>query len=134
MRFTGPIEDRLAIRELYGTYADSASGADCDAWLACWTDDCLWETSFGNFAGKDAMRAQNDLLWQAMDRMGFFNEIAGIEIDGDRASARCWCREIVMMKDGSVMRVVGRYDDELVREGGEWRFRRRSYTLHLRDS
>ncbi len=34
MAFTGPFEDRLAIRELYGRYADAACSGDGQAWFA----------------------------------------------------------------------------------------------------
>ena len=34
MGFTGPMEDRLAIRELYDAYADGANRMDRAAWLA----------------------------------------------------------------------------------------------------
>ena len=33
-----------------------------------------------------------------------------------------WC-------DGSIQKVVGRYEDELVRANGEWLFARRNYQL-----
>lgn len=61
--------------------------------------------------------------------MAFFTEVARIEIHGIRATARCYCREIMILKGGGMRKVVGRYDDDLVRNGSTWRFSRRRYHL-----
>ena len=52
--------------------------------------------------------------------------VGAIAVDGDRATARCYCREIMTLKGGGLWKVVGLYTDELVRDGwvvapGEWR-------------
>lgn len=39
MAFTGPMEDRLLIRELYDTYADAGSRGDREGWLGCFAED-----------------------------------------------------------------------------------------------
>lgn len=127
MAFTGPSEDRLAIRELYGTYSDAATRQDRDAYLACWHEDGVRADKRGEVAGKAAIAAQWDGLWQILEKMAFFAEVAAIEVEGDSAAARVFCREIIVLKDGAVWKIVGRYDDQLVRDGGGWRFRRRDY-------
>ena len=129
MPFTGPFEDRAAIRELYDSYADAAFRDDGQAWLACWAKDGLWSTAFGDSRGAEALTAQWDMIVAAFDAVGFFTQIGSIEVDGDRAQARCYCREILHLKNGQVMKVTGRYDDDLVREGGAWRFAKRNYTV-----
>ena len=93
MAFSGPLEDRLAIRDLMGAYADATFQQDVEAWLAC------------------------------------FTEVGAIEVEGAQATARAWCREILFLKGGGVRKVVGVYDDELVRQDGAWRFARRTYRL-----
>jgi uncharacterized protein (TIGR02246 family) len=129
MAFKGPIEDRLKIRELMGAYADAAMSKDLEAHLACWADDCVWLSLGQEFRGKAALRAQWPKTWADIRKMGFYNEIGAIEIDGDRATARCFVREVVFMADGGVRKLVARYDDELVRTDGEWLFARRAYNL-----
>ena len=37
MPFTGPAEDRLAIRELIESYADAVIRTDAEAWGATWS-------------------------------------------------------------------------------------------------
>ena len=66
-----------------------------------------------------------------MEKMAFFTEFGAIEVDGDHARARCYCREILLLKDGAVRKLVGAYEDELVRRGGDWLFASRRYTLFL---
>ncbi len=129
MAFTGPLEDRIAIRERMGTYADSAFQRDKQAWLANWSEDGVWKTHFAELKGKAALAEQWGKIWTHLDAMAFFTEVCRIEIDGDRAIARCYCREILALPGGAVRKVVGQYDDQLVKTGGEWLFSRRDYRL-----
>lgn len=129
MSFTGPIADRLAIRELYGTYSDTTSRADREGWLACWADDCRWVNRVFDLSGKAALSAQWDGFWQDYRAFAFYAEIGMIAADGERARSRATTQEIVWLKDGTIRKFAGRYEDELVREGGEWRFARRAFTL-----
>ena len=134
MAFTGPAKDRMAIRELYGTYADCAFRQDREGFLACWAADGTWSTPFGEVTGRAGLSAQWDTIWQTMAAMGFFTEIGSIAVTGDRATARAWCREILSLPDGNLRKIVGRYDDELRREGPGWRFVRRSYGVLIAEN
>lgn len=131
MTFSGPMEHRLAIRELYGAYADSAFRADRDAWLDCWADNCVWSTEFGEVSGKPSLDEQWDVIWQTFLSMGFFSEIGSIVVEGDRARGRAYCREILDLGEGRVRKLVGAYNDDLVREDGHWRFAKRVYTVMI---
>lgn len=131
MGFSGPLEDRLLIRERMNAYADAAFRADREAWLASWDEDCLWVALGQEHRGKPALRAQWDQLWAGLRKMTFFTEVGAIEAAGDRATARCYCREILVLADGGVRKMVGAYDDELVRRNGVWLFASRRYELFL---
>jgi len=133
MAFTGPLEDRIAIRELHETYADAAFRDDAAAWLDCWADDAIWITSFGEVRGKAALATQWEKVGATFAAIGFFPTVGAIEIDGDRALTRGYVREIATMHDGGFLKVVGRYDDEVVRENGAWRFARREYSVLMRE-
>ena len=50
---SGPVEDRLAIRELVESYNDAVMRFDGEAWAANWTDDGTWDTGQGELTGKD---------------------------------------------------------------------------------
>ena len=128
MPFTGPIEDRLAIHDLYGTAADASSRGDAETWLATFARaGAEWNSHLFRNAGMAAIRAQWDALWQGFDRVGFIATVGSIEVDGDTAAARCTAREVIRLKDGTVFKLIGLYHDSLVRQDGEWKFTVRDY-------
>ncbi|MDE8651140.1 nuclear transport factor 2 family protein [Novosphingobium album (ex Liu et al. 2023)] len=131
MSFTGPIEDRLAIRELYGTYGDASWRGDREAWIACFTSDGKWTSHLFDCTGHDELRATWNDLWKDWEAVAFLGEIGAIEIDGDTATCRSYAREVVQLKAGGVFKLCGRYDDRVVRQDGQWRFARRDYTLTI---
>lgn len=127
MAFIGSIEDRLAIRELYGMYGDGSATQSTEDWLACWADDGEWTTHVFSCKGKDQIRAQWDALWANFDKVAFLGDIGAIEVNGDTAIGRSVAREIVALKGGGVYKLVGRYDDTFVRRNGRWLFASRRY-------
>ena len=123
----GPMEDRLLIRELFGLYGDASCRGDADAWLELFAEDCEWNSHIFNCEGKPALRAQWDQLWTAFDKVGFLSEIGWIQVDGDTARASSQAREIIRLKDGGLFKLIGHYDDYLLRENDRWLFSRRNY-------
>jgi ketosteroid isomerase-like protein len=131
MAFLGPLEDQLLIRNRLGAYSDATFRADLEGWLACFTADGVRSQNGAEVRGKPALRGMWEEVWRRLDRMAFFTEIGAIEVEGDRAKVRCYCREILFLKRGGVRKVVGVYNDELVREDGVWLFARRDYQLFM---
>jgi ketosteroid isomerase-like protein len=129
MAFVGSVEDRLAIRELFGEYSEAGAVGDPAAWLECWSEDCRWVSHLFDASGKPALRAKWDQLWADWKCVAFFNEIGRIEVDGNTATAGSTTREIVELKNGSLFKLVGRYDDRLVKVDGQWRYQLRDYTV-----
>jgi ketosteroid isomerase-like protein len=127
MRFSGPLEDRLLIRELYGLYADASNRGDAEAWLACFTDNGQWNSHIFQCTGKAELRRQWDQLWANFASLGFLSEIGPIEVTGDSARARSYAREIVRLSNGGLYKLIGAYEDEIVRQNGTWLFARRNY-------
>lgn len=133
MPFTGPLEDRLLIRELYDSYADAACRMDRADWLTCWTEDSFWQTHYFDVSGINAIAAQYDAIMANVVTTSFFNQLAAIEIYGDRAKGRAICRERLLMQGDLNLRLTGRYEDDLVRDTGGWRFARRIYHVMLEE-
>jgi uncharacterized protein (TIGR02246 family) len=133
MAFTGPLEDRIAIRELHDTYADAGFRGDMEQWLGCFAEDCVWVTPFGEVRGKQQLKGQWDQVFSNLAAIGFFTVMGGLEIDGDTATDRAYIREIFLAKDGAMQKLVGRYDDQLVRENGVWKFAERHYSVLIRE-
>jgi len=129
MPFTGPIEDRILIRERMSAYADSMFSQDLEGWLAHFTEDVVWRFGESEMNGREEMRASWPNLWNPLRAMGLFVEVASIEVEGDRAKAKCYSRQIFFHKDGKVVKLVGLYRDVLVKQGGEWLLAERSYEM-----
>ena len=67
---SGPIEDRLAIRELVDSYNDAVMRTDGEAWAENWRDDATWElpgagpiTGKANFFRFGSKRCQGLTSW-----------------------------------------------------------------------
>ena len=128
MAFTGPVEDRLAIRELYGTYGNSSWRGDREQWVSCFTEDGRWTSHLFDAAGHEALLQTWDGLWKDWEAVAFLGEIGAMEITGDTAKVRSYAREVVLMKNGSHFKLCGHYADRLRKVGGEWKFAHRAYT------
>ncbi len=140
MAFTGPIEDRVAIRELMDTHAHGVMMRDADIWGAIWAEDAYWALpeypDLGGYDGKAAIVAAwtQSMQHYGLDNMTrpmiYFMQPGAIEVTGDSASAVAYTIEIYD-DPASGKRVYnnGRYDDELRRIDGRWLFTRREYRI-----
>ncbi|MEZ5744599.1 MAG: nuclear transport factor 2 family protein [Sphingomonadaceae bacterium] len=129
MAWTGPMEDRLAIRELYDSYADAASRADRAAWLGCYTKDARWKTHYFDLTGIDAIAQQYDAIGGDVTDTLVHTQVFSIEVDGDSATCRALQIESLLYANGATYELAGLYEDELVREGGQWLFKYRNYLV-----
>lgn len=129
MGFSGPLDDRIRVRERYDSYSDAVFRADLDDYLACWAEDGVRTGAGGECEGKAGLRDHWEGTWRSIDRMTFFTQIAAIDVDGDRASARVFSLELLRLNTGETHQVVGMYDDNLERVDGDWLFARRHYRI-----
>lgn len=130
MAFKGPIEDRLAIRELIERYNDAVHRRDADAWAATWAEDAEWDLLGHVVAGKGAIVETWQGAMATFSFVGFSAAPGAIEVEGDKASARIYVRETLIESGADVVRrVEGAYDDELQRLDGEWVFKKRVYRI-----
>ncbi len=130
MLFEGPLEDRVAIRDLLDAYGDAVSRCDASDWGDLWAEDSVWSMpdfpDFPDPKGKAAIVA----MW--VGAMANFPGImfqawpGSIKVDGDRAQVRSWTSE-VYDKDGKVHSDRGCYEDVCVKVDGRWLFQSRSF-------
>jgi uncharacterized protein (TIGR02246 family) len=130
MPFTGPVEDRLAIRELIETYADAVCRRDAEDWGATWAEDGVWSLpdypEMGEVHGREAIMQ----TWKAA--MGHYPGIVfvatpgSIVVEGDRAAVRSYTSE-TYDQGGITKRDRGRYDDICVKRNGRWLFLSRTF-------
>jgi len=129
MPFTGPVEDRNAIRELYEAYADGANRGNREDWLDCYAEDAVWKTHYFELTGREAIGAKYDEITGDVVDTTFFTQIGSIEVEGDTARARAFCAESLLQKSGGTYELTGEYHDDIVRRGGRWLFLRRDYLV-----
>lgn len=140
MPFTGPVADRIAIRELMDTHAHGVMTKDADLWGSIWADDASWSLldypDLGAFEGKAAIVAAwtESMKAYGLDNctrpMVYFMQPGSIEVEGDRATAVAYTIEIYD-QPGTNKRIhgTGRYDDELEKRDGKWLFTKRNYGI-----
>lgn len=130
MPFTGPFEDRLAIRELLEIYADAVTRRDAEDWGATWAQDAEWSLpdypEIGTTKGREAIVAMWIEAMKAYPGIMFEAWPGSIEVDGDRAVMRSYTSE-VYDHDGVTMRDRGVYEDTCVKVDGRWYFASRSF-------
>ena len=121
------LEDMEAIKRLkarYCAYCDN--NYDVEGIAALFTADAVWDGgSFGRYEGREAIRAffqgAPQLLSFAMHQV--MNPV--IEVQGERASGQWYIFEPVTFTDGEQAGwIAGRYEDEYVKVGGEWKYKR----------
>jgi uncharacterized protein (TIGR02246 family) len=130
MPFTGPIEDRAAIRDLLDIYADAVNQRDPVAWGAVWTEDAEWSLpdypEIGTTKGREAIVAMWIEAMKAYPGIMFEAWPGSIEVSGDRAVVRSYTSEVY--DQGSLtMRDRGVYEDICVKIDGEWLFASRTF-------
>jgi uncharacterized protein (TIGR02246 family) len=129
--FSGPTDDRLAIRERIETYSHAVFLKDADLWISNWAEDGVWHLpSIGiDISGRANIRAAWVQAMSAFALAGFFAVPGAIEVDGETATARSYTQEFLVLKEGGIRKIIGAYDDTLVKRDGVWLFARRSYNV-----
>jgi uncharacterized protein (TIGR02246 family) len=127
--FEGPLEDRLAIRERVEAYSDAVFRRDAEDWIANWSDDAVWSLPGFEVSGRESIKAAWLQAMAAFPLAAFFASPGAITVRGDRAEARVYTQEVLTLAGGGLRRIVGAYDDELVKADGRWLFSRRAYRI-----
>jgi uncharacterized protein (TIGR02246 family) len=127
----GSIEDRLAIGDLFVRYTTALDAGEVETVVDCFTADAALESPvIGVIAGRDAIRAfAGRFAAQRAAGTQFrhlvTNIAADIEAGGDRARASAYLLVLITRDRQSRPLPPGRYECDLVKEGGQWRFSRR---------
>jgi len=111
-------DDRAAIRELIAAYALALDAGDIDGCVALFVSDAVFEVYGRAFAGLDGI----DSMFRNAPRGLHLTGVSRIDVKGDTATARS---QVLFVRAGDLHLRPALYDDELVRAGGRWRFRRR---------
>lgn len=128
------VRDRAAIHELLRDYGRMIDEREFEAFGNLFTAEGEYGSGPAMAVGPDAIAARmrstfesNALGFADPNFHVFFNEV--ITLDGDRAGASSMSFYVVPGEDGlPEIALMARYEDELVRVGDEWKFRRRNVT------
>lgn len=129
MPFEGPLEDRIAIRERIEAYGDAVFQRDETAWAANWAENSIWSLAGMEVKGKANIVAMWKNAMAGFSTVTFFANPGAIRIYGSTADVRVYTLEFLVEAGGKARRVVGQYDDTLVKENGAWLFRSRTYKI-----
>jgi hypothetical protein len=122
-------DDHAPIRELLARYALTLDAGDIDQCVELFAADGEFLVYGRIFAGHDGIGKMFREAPRGLHLTGVAHidvgEDVGEDVDfrtGDTATARS---QVLFVRAGSLQLRPALYDDELVRDGGHWRFRRR---------
>jgi uncharacterized protein (TIGR02246 family) len=118
--------DHEAIARVVARYCHLLDDGRWDEFADLWAEDAEFVLGGETTRGRDAIRSSIEAT-QPPERRGRHLAVnVEIEVDGDRATGLVdfmfWARD----REGAAkLMFLGRYDDQLVRTDGVWRFARR---------
>jgi hypothetical protein len=127
----GSIEDRLAIRELIETFAVGVTTIDPQLWGSTWAEEGAWKTPSmpEPVQGRANIIAKFEQMLAYVRFMSMSAVPSDLDFEGERATGKAYCRELIFPKTGGQKIVVGYFADEFVRRDGQWLFLTRTYTV-----
>ncbi len=122
-------EDQFAIEALISRYNQSLDRGDYETWLSCWADDAVFDGLGQVLTGITAIRGFADGYEagyrQRLHALKHFTVNTLSQIDGDRASSSSYLQLTTTSAQGVRILFTARYEDDLKRVDGGWRFARR---------
>ena len=128
---SGPIEERLAIRELVETFAVATTRIDAELWGSTWAEEGAWKLPSLDVpvVGRDAIVSTFREKMAYLRLISMTSISTGLVVEGDRARGEAQCQELIYPQAGGRTVVVGCFEDEYVKRDGEWFFLSRTYTV-----
>ncbi len=121
------LEDIEAIKKLKARYCAGADERDEDKFVGCFTEDAVWDGgNFGHYEGRAAIRDFFGTIPQVLSFAIHYVMNPRIEVNGDTATGAWYLLEPCTMVEGGAQAVwgVAKYEEEYVREDGEWKIRK----------
>ncbi|MGR9162382.1 nuclear transport factor 2 family protein [Rhizobium leguminosarum] len=136
------LEDRAALKALVDTFANLADQKDLATQSLLFAEDAVVDTYFEGqlFASLKGRKEIQETFTAFMANFETAYHINGqhtAEIDGDRATAVHYCLVVLVNTvDGKKMRNTNGvyYNDEYVRQGGQWLISKRTSHFTWRDT
>ncbi len=126
------VEDQLAIQRILVDYSATQDARDYAGYAALFATSGEWVNGRNVYKGREAIHKMLVDLYGAPPP-GYVNSEsyhitsnAQVEVDGDRATARS--RHLLVMRGPNgepTPMLAGRYEDQFIRENGQWKILRR---------
>ena len=114
--------DEERIRDVVARYNLYGDSGRFDEMLALFADGATLSVDGTSYDGVAAIRGLFETAaGPTPEHVRHFTSTLVVDVDGERASARCYFQVLT----GAGLDHWGRYRDELIRVGGDWRFARR---------
>ncbi|HEX5585882.1 MAG TPA: nuclear transport factor 2 family protein [Acidimicrobiia bacterium] len=126
----GVLEDKDEIRELMRRYNQAIDFPDPAAWVDCFTDDAVVEIT-----GRPPLNGKEELRAYAEQRPGGSLHLAAseiIDVDGDTAHVSSYIAVVSAASGTPAIMVAGKYEDDLRRVDGAWKFSHRNLEMTIR--
>jgi len=126
------LEDQLAIQRIIVEYAARLDGRDFAGYADLFAKDGVWQNGATVRRGREEIEGLLVGLFgeppEGFTNMESYHLVSNpqVEVDGDRATARS--RHLLIMRDeqgNPRPALTGIYEDEFIREDGEWKILRR---------
>lgn len=136
--FEGPVEDRLAIRELMDSYADSITRRNVHLWASCWSQEGRWAPYEKTYLGlHEIVSHWVHIMKHSKGIKGsntrlFLQFPGSIKVSGDSGAGWAYTSELLVDDNNMTYHLNGMYSDQYVREDGRWVFAERVFRkLHI---
>ena len=131
-------EDYIAIQQLLHKYGHMVDRGTADEVAALFHEDAvmleLWESD-QPIEGREAIRAwydnYNKTFRSEVRYLRHKMESPHIEISGNTATSTCFMdADFIVASKNEPIVGVGRYDDEFIKDNGQWWFKKRTVILY----
>jgi 3-phenylpropionate/cinnamic acid dioxygenase small subunit len=130
----GHIADDLAVRSLIARIAQLADDGDLGDYVECFSPDARWEMPGSPRRGRvdirtgaEARRAEGQTGPGSATR--HLVSTMAVTVDGASARATSYWQYFTDTVDAPTLRLMGRYDDELIKVDDRWYLDRRLVTI-----
>jgi hypothetical protein len=124
---------RVMIQDLLARYAWELDHGSPQAWAQCFTPQGIFEAPALGFrvAGHEALAAFARDVHRTLPDVHHVMTGFVIDLDGRRASGKCFLNEFMSRPEGMYNNLQGWYEDTFVRDGARWRIEhRRAHVAH----
>jgi hypothetical protein len=128
MTDTEILMDKVRIYELCARYTLALDRHDIEGWTRCFTEDGVFGFGTRGIRGRDKINEYGNVHKRLASRHLTTSLLYDVDPSGDYARGQSTTVMTLATRRGYRIGFLGRYDDELRKIGGEWRFARRWVT------